>query len=41
MTIVEAVNPGHMDQVRILFQEYWDSFGFTPSLRASRISAKS
>jgi putative acetyltransferase len=30
MTIVEAVNPGHMDQVRILFQEYWDSFGFTP-----------
>ncbi|MGB8259332.1 MAG: hypothetical protein WCE75_03230, partial [Terracidiphilus sp.] len=28
--IAPVVSAGDLDQVRALFQEYWDSFGFTP-----------
>jgi putative acetyltransferase len=28
--IVAAETPARIEQVRSLFQEYWDSFGFTP-----------
>jgi GNAT superfamily N-acetyltransferase len=30
MRILDAATPGHIEQVRLLFQEYWDSFEFTP-----------
>jgi putative acetyltransferase len=30
MQIVAVTQPAQVDQVRILFQEYWDSFDFTP-----------
>ena len=30
MTIVQAAGEREIAQVRELFQEYWDSFGFTP-----------
>ncbi len=30
MRIVPAVEEQQIQQVRELFQEYWDSFGFTP-----------
>ncbi len=30
MHILAASEPAQVDQVRILFQEYWDSFDFTP-----------
>jgi GNAT superfamily N-acetyltransferase len=30
MEIVEADSPQRVAQIRELFQEYWDSFGFTP-----------
>jgi putative acetyltransferase len=30
MKIVPVTGAAQMEQVRLLFQEYWDSFGFTP-----------
>jgi len=30
MPIVAVVEPAHVEEVRRLFQEYWDSFDFTP-----------
>jgi len=30
MQIVQAMREGEVAEVRRLFQEYWDSFGFTP-----------
>jgi putative acetyltransferase len=30
MQILSAAEPAQVEQVRLLFQEYWDSFGFTP-----------
>ena len=30
MQIVDAVSPAQIQQVRGLFEEYWNSFGFTP-----------
>jgi putative acetyltransferase len=30
MQIVQAASEDHVAEVRRLFQEYWDSFGFTP-----------
>jgi GNAT superfamily N-acetyltransferase len=30
MEIVAATQPAQIEQVRLLFQEYWDSFDFTP-----------
>ena len=30
MQIVDAVTSHHIEQVRVLFAEYWKSFGFTP-----------
>jgi GNAT superfamily N-acetyltransferase len=30
MQILAASEPAQVEQVRILFQEYWDSFDFTP-----------
>jgi GNAT superfamily N-acetyltransferase len=30
MPVVAVTDPAHVEQVRRLFQEYWDSFDFTP-----------
>jgi GNAT superfamily N-acetyltransferase len=30
MELVAATQPAQIEQVRLLFQEYWDSFDFTP-----------
>lgn len=30
MQIVAVTEPAQLEQVRVLFQEYWDSFDFTP-----------
>jgi carbonic anhydrase len=30
MDIIAVENPGHLEWVRSLFEEYWASFGFTP-----------
>ena len=30
LQIVSAESPAHIEQVRALFHEYWQSFGFTP-----------
>jgi GNAT superfamily N-acetyltransferase len=30
MPIVAVTHPAEIEQVRLLFQEYWDSFDFTP-----------
>ena len=36
MEIVSAATPEHLAMVRRLFEEYWQSFGFTPLLSEFR-----